>query len=94
MLFYTDGSEHVTDVSNATINGIAFWDLGLSNGEILFSNVQGCSQVVADKVNFSNVQLSNCGVRVSTFSTAVPEMNTMLLVAIGLATLAMRRRLA
>lgn len=94
VLFYADGSERKTDASNATIDGIAFWDLGLSNGEILFSNVTGCSQVVADKVDFSNVQLSNCGVRFSTFSTAVPEMNTMLLVAIGLAGLAMRRRLA
>jgi hypothetical protein len=69
VLFYTDkedNNQHV-NVNDAIINGIAFWDLYMGDppdnpagGEITFNNVQGCTQVVADKINLNDVRLNNC----------------------------------
>ena len=62
VLFYTnkpDNNQHI-NVSDAIVNGVAFWDLGMKGGEITLNNVQGCTQVVADKINSNNVRLNNC----------------------------------
>ncbi len=85
VLFYSDrpdNSQHV-NVSDASINGIAFWSLGMGGGEISFSNVQGCTQAVGDKINMSNVLLNNCAF-VSASSAPVPEPAAMLLFGVGL----------
>ena len=82
VLFYTDkgdNNQHI-NINNAIINGIAFWDLGNSGGEITFNNVQGCTQAIADKINLNDVRLNNCG-------AAIPEPGTGLLVAVGLGVL-------
>jgi hypothetical protein len=89
VLFYTDkpdNNEHI-NVNNSIINGIAFWDLGMSGGEIHFDNVQGCTQIVADKVNVNDVRLNNC----AAFET-VPEPGTGLVLSLGLVGLVMTAR--
>ena len=87
VLFYTDkpdNNEHI-NVSNAIINGIAFWDLGgennMTGGEINFNNVQGCTQLVADKITLNDVRLNNC-------AAVIPEPGTGSLFGLGLAGLA------
>jgi hypothetical protein len=53
------------DLSNSILNGVALWDLGEADdgiyGQVVFNNVGGCTQVVGDKVNFNDVNLSRCG---------------------------------
>ncbi len=85
VLFYTDkpdNNQHV-NVNDAIINGIAFWDLNMDGGEITFNNVQGCTQVVADKINLNDVRLNNCSF------VSAPEPGTFGLTALGLLGLAM-----
>jgi hypothetical protein len=65
--------------SNAVVNGIAFWDLGGSAGEVAFNDVQGCTQVIGDKLNLNDVRLTRCA-----FLT-VPEPDA---AALGFAALA------
>jgi hypothetical protein len=55
-----DSNAHFS-FSNSIVNGVAFWDLGMGGGEVNFSNVAGCTQVVGDKLNFNDVNLSRCG---------------------------------
>lgn len=82
VLFYTDKPD--TDAhfnfSSALVNGVAFWDLGRSAGEVSFDNVQGCTQVIGDKLNLSGVRLTRC-------AFAVPEPGQGALAAGALATL-------
>ena len=68
------------DFSKVIVNGVSFWDLSDSGGEITMNNVQGCGQWVGDHLNFNDVQLSRCAV--------VPEPSTALLMAFGLMGLA------
>ncbi len=84
VLFYSDkpGTDQHFNFSNAMINGIAFWNLGMDGGEVAFSNVQGCTQVVAHKISLSNVGLTNCAF-VYANSAPVPEPTSMLLFAVG-----------
>lgn len=65
--------------SNAVVNGIAFWDLGGSAGEVAFDNVQGCTQVIGDKLNLNDVRLTRCAF------LSVPEPDA---TALGLGALA------
>ncbi len=83
VLFYSDkpDSNQHFNVSNAYIHGIAFWDLGMADGEIAFSNVQGYTQVVADHINLSDVVLSNYALDSS--SAPMPEPTSMLLFGVG-----------
>jgi len=79
VLFYTDkpdNNQHVS-VNDAILNGVSFWDLGDSGGEITFNNVQGCTQAVGDKINLNDVRLNPCG-----FS--VPEPGAGLYALVGL----------
>ena len=97
VLFYTDkpdNDQHIK-VQDAIINGVAFWDLS-EGGEITFSNVQGCTQVVADKINIGNVRINNCGFKRGGRSALVPEPSAALLSAIAFAIvgLGVRRRRA
>ena len=85
VLFYTDkpdNNQHV-NVNDAIINGIAFWDLNMDGGEITFNNVQGFTQVVADKINLNDVRLNNCSF------VAVPEPGTFGLTTLGLLSLSL-----
>ncbi|MBW2418697.1 MAG: PEP-CTERM sorting domain-containing protein [Deltaproteobacteria bacterium] len=89
VLFYTDkpdNNQHI-NVNDAIINGVAFWDLNMDGGEITFNNVQGCTQLVADKINLNDVRLNNCA------AGAVPEPGTASLLGLGLAGLAAAARL-
>ena len=90
VLFYTDkpdDNQHI-NVNSSIVNGIAFWDLGDSGGEIHFDNVQGCTQAVADKVNVNNVRLNNC----AAFSVVIPEPGTAVLLFFGLVGSGITRR--
>ena len=83
VLFYTDkpdNNQHV-NVNGAILNGVSFWDLGDSGGEITFNNVQGCTQAVADKINLNDVRLNQCGF-------AVPEPAPGLYMLFGMIVLA------
>ncbi len=62
VLFFTDKQDNNAHISidDAIVNGVAFWDVGNAGGEIQFDNVQGCTQVVADKINLNDVRLNNC----------------------------------
>lgn len=62
VLFFTekpDNNAHF-DFSSALVNGVAFWDLGTFSGETSFDNVQGCTQVIGDKLSLSDVRLTRC----------------------------------
>jgi hypothetical protein len=62
VLFYTDKPDNDAhfSFSNAVLNGVAFWDFGNSSGEVAFNNVQGCTQVIGDKLNLNDVRLTRC----------------------------------
>jgi len=62
VLFYTDKPDNDShfSFSSALVNGVAFWDLGGTSGEVAFNNVQGCTQVVGDKLNLNDVRLTRC----------------------------------
>jgi hypothetical protein len=62
VLFYTDKPDNDAhfSFSNAVVNGVAFWDLGDASGEVAFNNVQGCTQVIGDKLNLNDVRLTRC----------------------------------
>ena len=93
VLFYSDDEdtgEHF-NFDNTILNGIAFWDLGASGGEININDSQGCVQLVADKVTLNDVRYTRCNF------TAVPEPGTGVLFALGvgaLATIRLRSRVA
>ncbi len=93
LLFFTDALDNGGhfNFSQSIVNGIAFWSLGMSGGEIIMNNVQGCTQLVADKIGLNDIRLSRCA-----FSDRmdVPEPSTLTLFGIGLAVLGfvVRRR--
>jgi hypothetical protein len=55
-----DNDSHF-NFSNSIINGVAFWDLGMSDGAIDFDNVEGCTQLVGDVITLQDVSLARCG---------------------------------
>jgi hypothetical protein len=73
--------------SNAVVNGIAFWDLGRASGEVAFNDVQGCTQVIGDKLNLNDVRLMRCP-----FALPVPEPGPALAAAFALAALSLLAR--
>ena len=77
----SDNRQHI-NVNDAIINGAAFWDMSMTGGEVTFNNVQGCTQIVGDKINLNDVRLNSCGAMI------VPEPSTGLLLAFGFAGLA------
>ncbi len=90
LLFYTgaENSGQHFKFNQSIVNGMAFWSLGMSGGEIIMNDVQGCTQLVADKINLNDVRLSRCAFG------EVPEPSTLTLFGIGLAVLGfvVRRR--
>lgn len=89
VLFFSqrpDDDSHF-DFSSALVNGVAFWDLGDAGGEVGFSNVQGCTQVIGDKLNLSNVRLTRCA-----FLLEVPEPAGASVAALAALALLARRR--
>lgn len=79
VLFYTDkpdNDQHI-NINDAIVNGVAFWDLNMDGGEVTFNNVQGCTQVVADKINLNDVRLNN------SHFIGVPEPSSFALAALG-----------
>lgn len=82
-----DNNAHF-NLSNSILNGVAFWDLGEQGdetyGEVVFNNVAGCTQVVGDKVNFNDVNLSRCSFSVAQQVVPVPAAFWLLGSAVGL----------
>jgi PEP-CTERM motif len=81
VLFYSDKPDNNAHfaLSNSVVNGVAFHTVGGLGGEINFQNVQGCTQLVADKINLSDVRLTRC----APGGTHVPEPGSLALLALG-----------
>ncbi len=91
VLFFTDrpdNAEHFS-FSNAVIDGASFWTLGESGGQISMSNVQGCTQLIGDKINSINdVRLGRC----SFDTTFIPTPGAVAMLGLGGLLVARRRR--
>ncbi len=63
ILFYSDRQDNAQhfNFNNSVVNGVAFWSVGARGGEITFNNAQGCTQLVADKINLNDVRFCRCG---------------------------------
>jgi len=55
----SDGGD-TFNFSNGILNGISFWSLNQQQDKISLSNGQGCSQAIADYIDFSNVRFVKC----------------------------------
>jgi hypothetical protein len=71
VLFHTDRNtkEGHFNFNNTVINGAAFWTTEQKGGEIVINNAQGCTQLVADKINLNDVRFKRCH-----FMTAKQDM--------------------
>ena len=85
IVFYTDkmDSNQHFNFSNTILNGISFWSLGRSGGEINIDNAQGCVQLVADKITLNDVRFDYCGPGVGT-PPEMPEPTSLTMTATGL----------
>jgi len=62
VVFYSDrpdNNQHF-NFDNTILNGIAFWSLDERGGEININNAQGCTQLIADKINLNDVRFTRC----------------------------------
>ena len=87
VLFYSDkpdNGQHF-NFNDTILNGVAFWDLSMTGGEVSLNNAQGCTQLVGDKINLNDVRLNNC-------AFVVPEPSTGALLALGVSALAAASR--
>ncbi|AQQ69829.1 hypothetical protein SMSP2_00163 [Limihaloglobus sulfuriphilus] len=85
VMFFSEHNNY--DFSNAILSGVAFWSLGEEKTTISMSNVQGCTQLIADVVELDNVRLSQCQ---GAGFTPIPEPATAILFTIG--TVLIRKR--
>ncbi len=53
-------------------------------GEIVWNDVVGCTQLIADKINLNDVRLTKCG---GDPSTDIPESTSLAMTATGLVAL-------
>ena len=62
VLFFSDKNDNNAHFSfdNTVLNGVAFWTLANTGGEIVINNAQGCTQLVADKINLNDVRFCRC----------------------------------
>ena len=62
VVFFTDKPDNNShyNFDNTIINGVAFWSLAMQGGEININNSQGCTQLIADKVNLNDVRFNRC----------------------------------
>ena len=83
VLFFSDkpDSNAHFNFNSLLVNGVAFWDLSMAGGESSWNDVQGCTQIVCDKINLNDVRLMTCAFN-------VPESASFSLLGIGLASLA------
>lgn len=73
---------NIASVDVMGIRGVAFWALG-DKAEININNGNGCTQLVADKINLNNVDLSLCAPPITV--QQVPEPSSLILVLLGTA---------
>jgi len=61
VIFYSENAENNVhfNFDNTILNGVAFWTLE-PEGEININNSQGCTQLVADKINLNDVRFTRC----------------------------------
>jgi len=62
VVFFTDKMDNNShyNFDNTIINGVAFWSLAMFGGEININDSQGCTQLIADKVNLNDVRFNRC----------------------------------
>lgn len=83
-----DNSQHF-NISNAVLNGVAFWTLANDGGEINIDNAQGWTQLIADKITLNDTRFCNCG-----FGTPEPTTGLLMMGAASVLVLRRRRRVA
>ena len=66
VLFFSDREDNAQhfNFDNTILNGVAFWTLEMTGGEIVINNAQGCTQLIADKINLNDVRFCKCGFHV------------------------------
>lgn len=85
VLFYSDRAKNGQhfNFSNTVLNGVAFWTLANTGGEINIDNAQGCTQLVADKITLNDVRFNRCAF--------TPEPGSAMLLGAGIAAFIARR---
>ena len=72
VIFYsenTENNEHF-NFNNSILNGVMFWSLN-PLGEININNSQGCTQLIADKINLNDVRFTRCLEHSSIFPVSI-----------------------
>jgi len=61
VVFYSENPQNNVhfNFDNTILNGVAFWTLE-PEGEININNSQGCTQLIADKINLNDVRFTRC----------------------------------
>jgi len=61
VIFYSENVENNVhfNFDNTILNGVVFWTLEPA-GEININNAQGCTQLIADKINLNDVRFTRC----------------------------------
>ena len=95
VVFFTEQTENDShfNMNNVILNGAAFWSLGSSDiAEIVINNAQGCTQLIAEDINLSDVRFNRCAFSDLPYLSTIPEPSTLCLAALGLICLGHRRR--
>ncbi|PSW20812.1 hypothetical protein C9I98_08215 [Photobacterium sanctipauli] len=92
VLFFVDDDSSSFGFNNVTFQGMSMWDIGSSDNEAVFNNVQFCGQVITDKINFQNVSGSNCAIDFTEPTPPVSAPASIWVMFGGLAGLGIARR--